>query len=63
MSAWLSVDSDDLIHLPSNRGHPNRSSIPMPTWKTEGYQASQQLLKLRILSSSGLMAPPLSRYF
>ena len=45
MSAWLSVDSDDLIHLPSNRGHPNRSSIPMPTWKTEGYQASQQLLE------------------
>ena len=44
MSAWLSVDSDDLVHLPSSRGHPNRSSIPMPTWKTEGYQASQQLL-------------------
>ena len=44
MSAWLSVDSDDLIHLPSHRGHPHRSSNPMPTWKTEGYAASRELL-------------------
>ncbi|MBJ03227.1 MAG: hypothetical protein CMB65_00790 [Euryarchaeota archaeon] len=45
MSAWLSVDSDDLIHLPSCRGHPHRSSIPMPTWKTDGYVASEELLE------------------
>lgn len=44
MSAWLSVDSDDLIHLPSHRGHPHRSSNPMPAWKTEGYAASRELL-------------------
>ncbi|MEE3083330.1 MAG: hypothetical protein VX320_04490 [Candidatus Thermoplasmatota archaeon] len=44
MSAWLSVDTDDLVHLPSQRGHPHRSSKPMPHWRTEGYRASQRLL-------------------
>lgn len=44
MSAWLSVDTDDLIHFPSQRGHPHRSSEPMPSWRTEGYRASQKLL-------------------
>ncbi len=45
MNAWLSVDSDDLIHLPSHRGHPHRSANPMPSWKTEGYTASKELLE------------------
>ena len=45
MSAWLSVDTDDLIHLPSKRGDPYRSSIPMPTWNTQGYKASKELLE------------------
>jgi hypothetical protein len=44
MTAWLSVDTDDIIHLPSNRGHPYRSSEPMPHWRTRDYRASQQLL-------------------
>ena len=44
MTAWLSVDTDDEIHLPSKRGHPHRSSTPMPSWRTEGYRASQRLL-------------------
>ncbi|MDP6906730.1 MAG: polysaccharide deacetylase family protein [Candidatus Thalassarchaeaceae archaeon] len=45
MNYWLSVDTDDICHLPSNRGHPTRSSNPMEFWKTDGYQASKQLLK------------------
>ena len=45
MTAWLSVDTDDLIHLPSNRGHPHRSSEPMPSWHTQGYRATSRLLK------------------
>jgi len=44
MTAWLSVDTDDLIHHPSNRGHPHRSSEPMPSWHTQGYLATKQLL-------------------
>ena len=44
MNAWLSVDTDDIIHLPSSRGHASRSSNPMPHWKTEGYRASEKLL-------------------
>ena len=44
MTAWLSVDTDDLIHLPSNRGHPHRSSEPMPSGHTQGYRATSQLL-------------------
>ena len=44
MTAWLSVDTDDIIHLPSNRGHASRSSNPMLHWKTEGYRASEKLL-------------------
>lgn len=44
MTAWLSVDTDDIIHLPSNRGHPHRSSEPMSNWCTEGYRASKRLL-------------------
>ncbi|MEE2746842.1 MAG: hypothetical protein VX473_00010 [Candidatus Thermoplasmatota archaeon] len=44
MTAWLSVDTDDIVHLPSNRGHPHRSSEPMLEWKTEGYRASKRLL-------------------
>lgn len=44
MSAWLSVDTDDRIHFPSQRGHPHRSSKPMLSWRTEGYRASQKLL-------------------
>jgi hypothetical protein len=44
MTSWLSVDTDDEIHLPSRRGHPHRSSVPMPNWRTEGYQASKRLL-------------------
>ena len=44
MSAWLSVDTDDVVHLPSQRGHPHRSSKSMPHWRTEGYRASQRLL-------------------
>ncbi len=44
MSAWLSVDTDDLVHLPSQRGHPHRSSEAMPNWRTEGYRASAKLL-------------------
>ncbi len=44
MSAWLSVDTDDLVHLPSQRGHPHRSSEAMPNWRTEGYRASSKLL-------------------
>lgn len=45
MTAWLSVDTDDLIHLPSNRGHPHRSSEPMPSWHTQGYRATKRLLE------------------
>ena len=45
MKAWLSVDTDDLVHFPSNRGHPNRSSKSMNDWKTEGYRASKRLLQ------------------
>ncbi|MDG1525114.1 MAG: hypothetical protein P8Q90_03485 [Candidatus Thalassarchaeaceae archaeon] len=45
MTAWLSVDSDDHQHFPSRRGHPNRSSDPMPGWRTEGYQATSHLLE------------------
>jgi len=45
MTAWLSVDTDDLIHLPSNRGHPHRSSEPMPSWHTQGYRATERLLE------------------
>ncbi|MEE2758615.1 MAG: hypothetical protein VYA86_01400 [Candidatus Thermoplasmatota archaeon] len=45
MSAWLSVDTDDLVHFPSNRGHPTRSSEPMSNWRTEGYRASKKLLE------------------
>ena len=44
MTAWLSVDTDDEIHLPSKRGHPHRSSMSMPTWRTEDYRASTRLL-------------------
>ena len=44
MTAWLSVDSDDIIHLPKNRGHPSRSSQQMREWKTQGYHASNRLL-------------------
>lgn len=44
MTSWLSVDTDDEIHLPSNRGHPYRSSMPMPEWRTEGYRSSSRLL-------------------
>ena len=44
MTAWLSVDTDDEIHLPSQRGHPYRSSKSMATWRTEGYRASPRLL-------------------
>jgi peptidoglycan/xylan/chitin deacetylase (PgdA/CDA1 family) len=44
MTAWLSVDTDDTIHLPSRRGHPHRSAQSMPTWRTEGYRASPRLL-------------------
>ena len=44
MTAWLSVDTDDLLHLPSNRGHPHRSSQKMPHWHTRDYRASQRLL-------------------
>lgn len=45
MTAWLSVDTDDLIHLPSNRGHPHRSSEPMPSWHTQDYRATSRLLE------------------
>ena len=44
MTAWLSVDTDDEIHLPSKRGHQHRSSMSMPTWHTEDYRASTRLL-------------------
>jgi len=44
MMAWLSVDTDDEIHLPAHRGHPHRSSNSMPAWRTEGYRASPRLL-------------------
>jgi len=27
---WLTVDSDDLRHLPKHQGHPNRSKQPYP---------------------------------
>ena len=45
MTAWLSVDTDDIVHFPSNRGHPNRSSQYMDEWKTSGYRASEKLLQ------------------
>ena len=41
---WLSVDTDDLGHLPNIRGHPTRSSTPMPEWRMKGYVASDELL-------------------
>ena len=44
MTAWLSVDTDDLVHLPANRGHPHRSSQKMPHWHTRDYRASKRLL-------------------
>ncbi|MDP6899480.1 MAG: hypothetical protein QGF94_01430 [Candidatus Thalassarchaeaceae archaeon] len=44
MSYWLSVDTDDRCHLPSKRGHPHRSSLKMPHWRTDGYRASSELL-------------------
>ena len=42
---WLSVDTDDRIHLPRNRGHPKRSAHPSPHWRTEGLPSSEALLK------------------
>lgn len=44
MSRWLSVDSDDLCHLPRNRGHPTRSREVLEDWRTTGYAASESLL-------------------
>ena len=44
MAAWLSVDTDDVIHFPSKRGHPHRSSQSMPHWRTDGYRATNRLL-------------------
>jgi len=41
---WLSVDTDDIDHLPSIRGHPTRSSTAMPEWRMRGYVASDELL-------------------
>ncbi len=41
---WLSLDSDDLLHLPKNRGHPTRSETPMPHWRCKPEKSSDRLL-------------------
>ena len=39
-TVWLSLDTDDICHLPKNSGHPKRSKEPV---RQEGYVMSEEL--------------------